>query len=195
MVLPVEQIAISASPGGLASRGNIETSPDIPLGSWTQVSTVREWAHLTKHTRSTFKAAKICLVRDSNLGVSEDIRYSDEFHAERYRFDNVQHRDSPPDKLHHRVHGWSAVGWNCKTPKIIWYTIPSNTNGAITMKAYVEQILEVEVKKWVDRGDVLVLEQDGASDHGGSEGEMAPTKWHCSQMVPKEWWTSVLRLS
>lgn len=33
------------------------------------------------------------------------------------------------------------------TPKIIWHTVPSNTNGAITMKAYVEQILEVEVKK------------------------------------------------
>lgn len=55
----------------------------------------------------------------------------------RYRFDNVQHRDSSPDKLHHKVHGWAALGWNSKTSKIIWYTISRITNGAIT-KAFVE---------------------------------------------------------
>ncbi len=64
----------------------------------------------------------------------------------RYRHDDVQHRDPPPEKLRHRGHGWAAVGWNFKTPKIIWYTVPSNTNGAITMKVYIEQILDVEVK-------------------------------------------------
>lgn len=119
-----------------------------------------------------------------------DIRYSDEFHAGygpegqltiirrrgtgmRYRADNVQHRDPPSEKIRHRVHGWAAVGWNFKTPKIIWYKVPSNTNGVITMKVYVDQILEVEVKKWVQRGDKFVLEQDGASGHGGSGGDLA----------------------
>ena len=42
-----------------------------------------------------------------------------------------------------------------------------DSQGAITHKAYIEQILEVKVLKRIQRGDVFVLEQDGASGHGG----------------------------
>ena len=46
--------------------------------------------------------------------------------------------------------------------------------GAITNKAYIEQILEVEVKKWGTSKEIgYVLEQDGASGHGGSGGPQA----------------------
>ena len=36
-----------------------------------------------------------------------------------------------------------------------------------------EQILEIEVRKWVERGDKFVLEQDRGSGHGGSGGDLA----------------------
>ena len=111
------------------------------------------------------------------------VRFSDEFHAGfgpegqlkiirrrgnamRGRFDNIQHVCKPKNQQAiGKVHDWAAVGWNFKTP-IIWYTI-NNSNGALSHKMYIEQILEVEVIKWINRGDDFVLEEDGASGHGG----------------------------
>jgi len=86
--------------------------------------------------------------------------------AMRGRFDNIQHQRKPTDhQAIGKEHGWAAVGWNFKTP-IIWYEV-KDPHGAITHKAYIEQILDVEVIKWVNRGDDFVLEEDGASGHGG----------------------------
>lgn len=113
------------------------------------------------------------------------IRYSDEFHVGygpegqlwiirrrgtgmRYRPDNIQYRDPPPEKGRYKAHGWAAVGYDFKMPKILWYDVPSNNNGAITMDVYINEILEVEVKKWIERGDDFILEQDGAPGHGGT---------------------------
>ena len=44
-----------------------------------------------------------------------------------------------------KVHAWAAVGWEFKT-RLIFYTV-RGPQGAITNKAYIEQILEVGVKK------------------------------------------------
>lgn len=111
------------------------------------------------------------------------VRFSDEMHAGfgpegqpkiirkrgramRGRFDNIQHQHKPTDnQAIGKVHVWAAIGWNFKSP-LIYYEV-KDPQGAITHKAYIEQILEVEVVKWIQRGDTFVLEQDGASGHGG----------------------------
>ena len=112
------------------------------------------------------------------------VRFTDEFHAGfgpegqlwiirkrgesmRYRYDNIQHRDPPPEKDHPRVHAWTAIGYNFKEPKLVFYKVPSNNNGAITHKIYHDKILEGPVKKWIERGDDFCLEEDGAAGHGG----------------------------
>ena len=113
------------------------------------------------------------------------VRFTDEFHtgygpegqlwiirkrgnSMRYRYDNIQHRDAPPEKDLPRVHAWAAIGYNFKEPKLVFYKVPGNKNGAITHRVYHDVILEGgPVKKWIERGDDFVLEEDGASGHGG----------------------------
>ena len=64
----------------------------------------------------------------------------------RGRFDNIQHTYKPTDtQAIGKLHAWAAVGWEFKTP-LIFYTV-RDPQGANTNKAYIEQILEVEVKK------------------------------------------------
>ena len=53
------------------------------------------------------------------------------------------------------------MGYNFKLPLIFYKTL--NNNSAITYKVYIEQILEVEVKKWIKNGDRFILEEDRAS--------------------------------
>ena len=124
------------------------------------------------------------------------VRWSDEFHAGlgpegqlkifrkrgaamRGRFDNVQHQRKPTkSQANNKVHAWAAIGWDFKTD-LIFYE-PGNSNGTISHKVYVEQILEKEVRKWVERGDVFVLEQDGAGGHGGgpkARDDNPPKRW------------------
>jgi hypothetical protein len=45
---------------------------------------------------------------------------------------------------------------------VIFYDIPSNSNGKMAQKAYITQILE----PWIDRGDDFALEEDGDSGQG-----------------------------
>ncbi|KAI4089038.1 MAG: hypothetical protein L6R37_008106 [Teloschistes peruensis] len=127
-----------------------------------------------KIQRDRLNWADVELVRRPTVEHFRKIRYSDEFHAGfgpeeqlwiirrrgtamRYRPDNIQHRDPPPAKLRYKVHGWAAVGYDFKIPKIIWYTVSSNENGAITQDVYINEILEVEVKMWLERGDDFIL--------------------------------------
>lgn len=118
-----------------------------------------------------------------NIKEWKRVRWSDEFHAGfgpegqlkifrkkgtamRGRYDNLQHTPKPTERqASSKVHCWAAIGWDFKT-ELIFYE-PGNSNGAISHKVYVDQILEKEVRKWVERGDDFVLEQDGAGGHGG----------------------------
>ena len=52
-----------------------------------------------------------------------------------------------------------------KSP-LVFYEV-KNPNGAITHEAFFNQILEKEVTKWIQRGNDLIFEQDGASGNGG----------------------------
>ena len=57
-----------------------------------------------------------------------------------------------------RIHAWGAIGYNFKS-ELKFYDIPSNSNGKMTQKDYIEQILEPVVKPWIDaeseRGELI----------------------------------------
>jgi hypothetical protein len=67
--------------------------------------------------------------------------------GERYCGDCIQQRDEKTDeeRVIKRLHAWAAVGYNFKSP-LLSYDIKSNTNGKMTQKDYINQILEPVVK-------------------------------------------------
>jgi len=135
----------------------------------------------TKHDRYVW--ADNALAIRPKIEHWKNVRFSDKMHAGfgpegqlkfirkrgtamRGRFDNIQHQHKPTNnQAIGKVHIWAAVGWNFRSP-LIYYEV-KDPQGSITHAAYIKQILEVEVIKWIERGDDFVLEQDGASGHGG----------------------------
>ena len=85
--------------------------------------------------------------------------------GERYCPDCIQTDPKQENTDKKRVHAWGAIGYNFKSP-LVFYDIPSNSNGKMTQKAYINQILEPIVKPWINRGDDFVLEEDNDSGHG-----------------------------
>ncbi len=59
--------------------------------------------------------------------------------------DCIQEADSLKDKDLKRQHCWAAVGHNFKSD-IHFYDMSGNTNGKLTLKAYLKQILKPIVK-------------------------------------------------
>jgi hypothetical protein len=110
------------------------------------------------------------------------LRFSDEVHfflwpkrklqiirkaGERYRCDCVQRNCEPSKKEKEecpRYHAWAAVCYNSKSELILYEA--SNTNGKMTQKIYLEQILPI-VQSWIDRGDTFILEEDRDSAQKG----------------------------
>jgi hypothetical protein len=85
--------------------------------------------------------------------------------GERYCENCIQTNPDQKDTDKKRVHAWGAIGFNFQSP-LVFYDIPSNSNGKMTQKAYINQILEPIVKPWIDAGHDFVLEEDGDSGHG-----------------------------
>ena len=101
----------------------------------------------------------------------EPVRFSDEVHfgygpqgklriirkpGQRYCMNCIQEADSPKDKDLKRQHCWAAY----------FYEVASNTNGKLSLEAYLEQILKSIVKPWIDSHPRFVLEEDGDTGHG-----------------------------
>ena len=63
-----------------------------------------------------------------------------------------------------KAHAWAAVGHNFKS-KLVFYDVPTNTNGKMTAQAYVDKILEPVVKPWIQENNNFVLEEDRDSGH------------------------------
>ncbi|KAL8296168.1 hypothetical protein RB594_003633 [Gaeumannomyces avenae] len=119
-----------------------------------------------------------------NYGSKENwyhVRFSDETHFgwgpggrarvlrrpwERDCPDCVQEMNEPPDEKDiKRVHAWAAVGYNFKSG-LVWYNVPSNDNGKMTLQVYRDEILEPVVGAWLRDGQDFVLEEDNDSGHG-----------------------------
>ena len=94
------------------------------------------------------------------------VRFSDESHFgwgpqgkiwvlrrpwERFCPDCIVEKDAPAEKDLRRLHCWGAVGHDFKSP-LVWYDVPSNNNGKMTMQAYRDQILEPVVAPWLRAG-------------------------------------------
>jgi hypothetical protein len=118
------------------------------------------------------------------------VRFSDEVHfalgpqgrvyiirrpGERYCADCIQHKNEPTEqeKEMNKIHAWAAVGYNFKSD-LIFYNIKSNTNGKMTQKDYISQILEPVVKPWLN-GPRFILEEDGDSGHGPGKSNTVRT--------------------
>ena len=71
--------------------------------------------------------------------------------GQRYCVDCVQHREKPKAKNENGFHCWAAVGYNFKS-EIIFYDVPGNTNGKMSLQVYRDQILEPIVKPWLLEG-------------------------------------------
>ena len=57
------------------------------------------------------------------------------------------------------------MGYNFKSD-IYFYDVPGNTNRNMSQQVYINQILELVVKPWLDAGEDFALEEDGDSGHG-----------------------------
>lgn len=120
------------------------------------------------------------------------VRFSDEAHCgwgpegklwitrkpgERYCSDCIQEQNEPKDRDKDRIHCWGAIGYNFKSELIFYDT--ANRNGKLSHDNYVDQILEVEVKRWINNGDIFTLEEDRDSGHGYAKSgrKNRPTRW------------------
>jgi hypothetical protein len=84
----------------------------------------------------------------------------------------VQQASQPKEKDQKRLHIWSAVGWDFKAD-LAFYDA-GNTNGKMSQRVYIDQILEPVVKPWLN-GPKFVLEEDGDSGHGTSANNIVRT--------------------
>jgi hypothetical protein len=114
------------------------------------------------------------------------VRFSDEVHyglgpqgklliirkpGERYCKDCIQEAREPEKTEKKMLHAWAAVGYKFKSD-LVFYDIPTNTNGKTTLKVYRDEILEPYAKPWLKRGDGFVLEEDRDSGHGIRDGNL-----------------------
>ncbi|KAF1987341.1 hypothetical protein K402DRAFT_412293 [Aulographum hederae CBS 113979] len=124
--------------------------------------------------------AKIMLSKYPNPDQWKHVRFSDEVHfglgpqghlliirkpGERYCQDCIQEARDPREEDKKKLHAWAAVGYDFKS-ELVFYNIPTNHNGKMTMKVYEEEILDKHVLPWIQAGQNFVLEEDRDSGHG-----------------------------
>jgi hypothetical protein len=83
-------------------------------------------------------------------------------------------KPAPEEKHLRRLHCWAAVGHDFKS-LLIWYDVPRNGNGKMTLQVYRDQILEPMVGEWLRSGERFVLEEDNGSGHGTSKNNIVRT--------------------
>ncbi len=139
----------------------------------------RGWQSPTSK-KNRVQYAELMFARYPNLKGWDRVRFSDEVHfgwgpqhqlriirkpGERYFVDCIQHSDAPKPKDEKRFYCWATVGYDFKSD-ITFYEVPGNTNGKMSLKVYINQILEPVVKPWLLKKQDFVLEEDGDSRHG-----------------------------
>ena len=121
-----------------------------------------------------------------------DVRFSDEVHwrvgpqgkmriirrpGERYCGDCIQEQLNRDDeKEWEAAHSWAAIGYEFKS-ELSFYNVPGNRNGKLMLRVYREEILELLVRPWLDRGDRFILEEDNDSGHGGGSSNNIVARW------------------
>jgi hypothetical protein len=143
------------------------------------------WVNKASATRR-IEYAQVMLQRYPTQDNWKHVRFSDEVHigvgpqgqvrvirkpGERYCVNCIQYADEPNEEDKKKLHAWAAVGYSFKSP-LVFYNIESNTNGKMTQKAYINQILEPVVKPWIQHHNRFILEEDQDSGHGTSKSNI-----------------------
>jgi hypothetical protein len=81
--------------------------------------------------------------------------------------DCLLEKEIPAQKDRQRIHCWAAVGYDFKSP-LVWYDVPGNSNGKMSLQVYHDHILEPVVGGWLREGHSFVLEEDNDSGYGGT---------------------------
>ena len=117
------------------------------------------------------------------------VRFNDEVHfgrgpqsklriickpGQQYCHDCIQYQDNPDKKDQKQFHCWAAMGYDFKSD-IVFYNVPSNTNGKMSQQVYIDAILEPVVQSWLNAGQTFVLEEDRDSGHGTSKSNIVRT--------------------
>ena len=120
------------------------------------------------------------------------VRFSDEVHfglgpmgklmiirklGERYCLGCIQEQREPdkPVAEAKKAHAWAAIGHDFKSD-LIFYDVPTNTNGKMTAQFYVNNILEPVIKPWIQNHSHFILEEDRDSGHGIAKTSTPATK-------------------
>lgn len=117
------------------------------------------------------------------------VRFSDETHFswgpqgkvyvlrrpwERFCSSCIVEKREPPEKGYKRLHAWAAISYDFKSP-LVWYDVPGNSNGKMSLQVYRDQILEPVVGQWLRDGYSFVLEEDNDSGHGTGKANIVRT--------------------
>ena len=135
-----------------------------------------------EHAEERVKGAFDALSKRPNPQDWDDVRFSDECQfsfgperqvkvlrkaGERECPDCIQYRtQATRERSQPRVHCWGVVGVSLWEP-LIWCEVKSTSekDGTLSQHAYINNVLDPVVKKWLLRGDKFVLKEDGASGH------------------------------
>lgn len=168
--------------GTLVSGRTIEKAMGT-MDYYKYVACQRSWCS-KDHATIRLEFAELMLKRYPEKEDWRRVRFSDEVHfglgpqgkliiirkkGNRYCHNCIQEEREPREADKKKLHAWGAVGYNFKSD-LVFYDIPTNSNGKMTKNKYVE-ILQEYVVPWVERGDDFVLEEDRDSSHGISKGK------------------------
>lgn len=172
------------------------------LDWWKCIACRKGWVS-PKHAERRVNWAKEALFLRPNPEDWDNVRFSDEMHAgfgsqgriwvirkpgTRYCAGCIQHTSPEPkdERDSKRKHVWAAVGYGFKSP-LVFYYVPGNSNGKMTLEVYRDQILEPIVKPWINdvisgRSGPFTLEEDGDSGHGTGKKNIVRT-WKVNHML------------
>ena len=85
-------------------------------------------------------------------------------------------KDRNNDDDNKRIHFWAAVGYNFKSP-LIRYEVPTNNNGKMSHRVYIDSILEPIVSQWCKEDGQWAMEEDGDPGHGKGLKSNPVSQW------------------
>ncbi|KAK5131627.1 hypothetical protein LTR04_004904, partial [Oleoguttula sp. CCFEE 6159] len=154
------------------------------------VACPRSWVS-PHHGQKRFQFAQLCLSIRPSWEDWKHVRFSSAVHfglapegnlkiirrpGERCCVDCIQGQKASYAKRLRRFHCWVMVGWNYKSI-LVFYKVPGNSNGKLSQKVYIEQILEPHVKPCLLRGEQFVLEEEADLGHGSGDTNNTVRQW------------------
>jgi hypothetical protein len=95
--------------------------------------------------------------------------------SQRYCQDCLQETNESTEKDLKKKNAWAAVSHDFKSD-IRLYDVSSNTNEKMSQLIYIDQILKLVVKSWLDKDDDFCLKEDNDSEHDINKNNIV-RKW------------------